>query len=141
MAAKIRKLNEGQALLEFALVVLIFPLIMFGIFDLGRIFQTQLVITNAAREGARYLVRNPDDNLDIFFGTIEATLREAESSAVTLIASDVNITACTDTDVPDDGCDSQSVVEVTVTKSFSFFFGDYLVGPLPLSSSARMLIP
>ncbi|HHY30590.1 MAG TPA: pilus assembly protein, partial [Syntrophaceticus sp.] len=45
--------NRGQALLEFALVLPILLLFVFGIIEFGIIFFDNLVITQAVREGAR----------------------------------------------------------------------------------------
>jgi len=45
---------DGQALVEFALVLPILVLILMGIIEFGRIFFAYLVITEMAREGARY---------------------------------------------------------------------------------------
>jgi hypothetical protein len=46
--------GRGQGLAEFALVLPVFLLIVFGIIDLGRVVWATDDITNAAREGARY---------------------------------------------------------------------------------------
>ncbi len=43
----------GVAAVEFAIVVPIFLLMVFGIMELGRAFMVQQIITNASREGAR----------------------------------------------------------------------------------------
>jgi hypothetical protein len=48
--------NTGQALLEFALVVPLFFLLLFGIMDFGRLFSTQLTLQNALREAGRFTV-------------------------------------------------------------------------------------
>jgi TadE-like protein len=45
---------SGQALVEFALVVPIFFLLVFSIIQLGLVFGAQNAITNAVRETARY---------------------------------------------------------------------------------------
>ena len=45
--------NKGQALVEFAFVLPIILLVLMGIIEFGRIFNTYLVLTNASREGAR----------------------------------------------------------------------------------------
>jgi Flp pilus assembly protein TadG len=50
---RLRKRQQGQTLVEFALVMPILILILFGILEFGRIFFSYIVITNAAREGAR----------------------------------------------------------------------------------------
>lgn len=45
--------QRGQALVETALVLPVILAMLLGIFGFGRIFNAQLVITNASREGAR----------------------------------------------------------------------------------------
>ena len=48
--------ERGAALLETAITVPIILLISVGIFEFGRAYQVQQVLTNAAREGARLAV-------------------------------------------------------------------------------------
>ena len=48
--------EKGAALIEAAVTVPIILLISVGIFEFGRAYQTQQVLTNAAREGARLAV-------------------------------------------------------------------------------------
>ncbi len=48
------KSEGGQAMVEFALVLPIFFLIIGGIIDFGWIFHHQTIANNACREGARY---------------------------------------------------------------------------------------
>jgi Flp pilus assembly protein TadG len=48
-----RAAPHGQALVEFALIVPIFVLLLVGIFDLGRGVYAYSTINNAAREGVR----------------------------------------------------------------------------------------
>jgi len=50
---RLRDTECGQALVEFAMVVPLFLLLLFALVDFGRAFYTWLLITNAAREGAR----------------------------------------------------------------------------------------
>lgn len=45
--------RRGQALAEFALVLLPLLLVLLGIIQMGLVFNAQVTITNAAREGAR----------------------------------------------------------------------------------------
>ena len=54
--------EDGQALLEFALVLPIFLLILCGILDFGWLFYNQLALNNICREGARYAVVNTAAN-------------------------------------------------------------------------------
>jgi Flp pilus assembly protein TadG len=51
--ARLRKTEAGQTLVEFSLVLPVFLLLIFALVDFGRAFYTWLLITNAAREGAR----------------------------------------------------------------------------------------
>jgi Flp pilus assembly protein TadG len=44
----------GQALVEFALIVPFFVLLLMGIIDLGRYVSSANALNNAAREGARF---------------------------------------------------------------------------------------
>jgi len=53
MIQKFVKTQRGQTLVELALVLPIIILILFGTLELGRVFHSYIVITNAAREGAR----------------------------------------------------------------------------------------
>jgi Flp pilus assembly protein TadG len=45
--------QEGQALVEFALIIPIFLLVVVGLFDAGRLVYTNSALSQAAREGAR----------------------------------------------------------------------------------------
>jgi hypothetical protein len=48
-----RKRQAGQTLVEFALVLPIFLLLVFGLIDVGRFVYTDATLSQAAREGAR----------------------------------------------------------------------------------------
>ncbi|WP_296710270.1 TadE family protein [Eubacterium sp.] len=50
--------EKGQDIVEFALVLPILALLLFGIIDYGWIFFNEARIGNAAREGARFAVMN-----------------------------------------------------------------------------------
>jgi len=51
---------RGQALVEFALVLPLFLLLMVALFDMGRAVFAFNTLTNAAREGARMAIVNQD---------------------------------------------------------------------------------
>ena len=56
MASSIRQRlasERGAELIEFAMVLPLLLMLIFGIVDFGFMFQRYLVVTNAAREGAR----------------------------------------------------------------------------------------
>lgn len=46
--------HKGQALVEFSLTLLVFLLLIFLIFEVGRIMQVYLTLQHAAKQGARY---------------------------------------------------------------------------------------
>ena len=48
--------EDGAALIEFAIVLPLMLLVLFGTIDFGLLFQRYQVVTNAAREGARMAV-------------------------------------------------------------------------------------
>lgn len=53
---QIRQRERGNALIETAITLPILLLLMVGIFEVGRAYETWQVLTNAAREGARMSV-------------------------------------------------------------------------------------
>jgi hypothetical protein len=59
------KREGGQSLVEFALVLPIFLLVLFAIVDFGMAFHAWITVTNSAREGAR-------------LGAVRATATEIE---------------------------------------------------------------
>jgi Flp pilus assembly protein TadG len=60
MIRRIRKRDRGQSLAEFAMVVPIFLILVFGIIDFGMGLRAYITVSQATREGARYAsVGNP----------------------------------------------------------------------------------
>lgn len=53
MIRKLRTGEHGQALVEMALVLPLFFLLLFGVIEMGRIGYAYITISNAAREGGR----------------------------------------------------------------------------------------
>ena len=60
-----RKRSRGQALVEFALILPVFMLVMLIAIDFGRLFFTYIQVNNAAREGAAYGAGNPTSTTGI----------------------------------------------------------------------------
>ena len=56
MNRKARHREKGAELVEMAFVVLLFMVLMMGVFEFGRAYNIYQNITNAAREGARFAV-------------------------------------------------------------------------------------
>jgi Flp pilus assembly protein TadG len=66
-----RHRERGNALVETAITMPILLLLMVGIFEIGRAYETWQVLTNAAREGARMAVTPNSDS-----GATEALVRK-----------------------------------------------------------------
>jgi Flp pilus assembly protein TadG len=106
--------ERGAAAIEFALVLPILVLLIVGIFEFGRLFNVQLTLSNAAREGARVMAINDDPS-------------EARSAAIA--AAPVLNPAITDgqIDVSPDSCDDNpgDQVEVVITYEVALIAPDF----------------
>lgn len=122
-----RMRERGAAAVELAIILPLLLLIIAGVVDFGRAFFTQVVLTNAAREGARAAVVDAD---------WEGRALAATNGVPKAVASAY----------PSAGCAPDSDITVTVTTEFDWlilgpamsFFG--VSGGLPndLSSDATM---
>ncbi len=56
--------DDGAAAVEFALVLPLLLLIIFGIIDFGRAYMAQIALTQAAREGARVAALDPAGDVE-----------------------------------------------------------------------------
>ena len=68
--------DEGQSLVEMAMVLPILLGLFVGILEFGRAWNVRQVTTNAAREGARLAILDSSDEADVR-GAIEAHLTRA----------------------------------------------------------------
>jgi Flp pilus assembly protein TadG len=137
--ASIRK-EKGQGLVEFVIIFMVLMLVVFGVLDLGRVFHAMITITNASREGARYLSLHPTDNADGFAGTKNAAISETQGSILSLEPDQVQVTLCIDSDAIS-GCDSGYPVRVEVSYPFEFLLGWFSSSPLTLSQATEMIVP
>jgi len=78
--------QQGQSMTEFALVLPLLALLLFGVIQFGLVFNNYLTLTDAVRAGARKAAvgRHEDDP----GGAAEAAVRNA---ATDLIESDLNV--------------------------------------------------
>lgn len=135
--------ERGQSLVEFALLLPVLLLILLGAVDLARVYTTQVTITNAAREGARFGAANRTNTPEIQ----NKAVQEASSSGVAISTSDVAV-ACFPFagNTPFASCIDSGIVagdrlRVTVTHAFPLITGGILgFGALTLSNSATMVI-
>ena len=80
-----RDRSRGQSLVEFALVIPIFLLLMVSLFDLGRAVFAYNSVTNAAREGARFAAVNQSSALIIQHAIAQTQMAETQSPNVTVV--------------------------------------------------------
>ena len=59
--------ERGAAVVEFAIVLPFLMLLLMGIIELGLLFYSQQILTNASREGARSGIARFDENSDGLF--------------------------------------------------------------------------
>jgi Flp pilus assembly protein TadG len=79
IAMKIIKNENGQALVEFAIILPILLLLIMGIFEFGMLLNSYLTIQNAAREGARLgIVGGTDVEIDSLINSISPTLTPSD---------------------------------------------------------------
>jgi len=84
--------SSAQSLVEFALLLPLLLVLVISAVELGRLFYTQIVITNAAREGAYYLsTHRKDYNLITHAApsTVSAAQAEAENSGISEVTVDI----------------------------------------------------
>ena len=129
--------QKGATTLEFAIVSILFILLVFGIIDFGLLFYNQQVITNAAREGARYgIVARPED-YKITEGAVETRVQSfALSHLVYHGTGDFVSDASFKSGLPYCG-KFKDELNVHVTYAYSFFF---LPFDLPLLESWTTMI-
>lgn len=77
--------RRGQALVEFALIVPIFLLILLAVFDLGRAVFAYNSVTNAAREGARLAIVNQTTASITAKAIANVSIAETASPNVTVV--------------------------------------------------------
>jgi Flp pilus assembly protein TadG len=81
-------MRRGQALLELAVALSFLLLVLAGIADYGRALIVSVTLANAAREGAHYVARNPND----LASARQIVRQEAANSGITLSDADIQIT-------------------------------------------------
>ena len=132
-----RRRTAGQSLVEFALIVPVFMLIAFGIFDFGLAFDSSLTISNAAREGARYGATYPDTTaITNRVKTVAGRLNDARLT-VTVSCKTSTGAACSGGMA---GATTGTTVVVSVTYSYQMITPIVFGTTLPLSSTAQMRV-
>ena len=124
----VKRSNRGNSVIEFALILPILLMVLFGITEFGRAFMTSNVLYTACREGARLaVVTGPD---------VPAVIARVED-----VLDAAKITATLITVVGPDSLDTQRRVTVTASMNFEVFSGNVLwpfTGVIPLQASTSM---
>lgn len=92
--------EDGQAMVEFALILPLLILLLCGIIDFGWIFGNQITMNNASREAARFMAINYDttktltQNQTVATGIMQARLSTMDdgSLVVTLTTNGDTVT-------------------------------------------------
>ena len=86
--------QRGQALAEFAIILVVLMLLLLGIVDLSRAVYIRSVVANAAREGARYAVVQPRDAAQdaIASATTSVVVDKSLAGSVAVSPADVSVT-------------------------------------------------
>ena len=85
-----RDRERGQAVIETALVLPVILAMILGVFSLGSLFSTQLIVTNASREGARLgALGRPESRVrdTVKAYLVQSGLKEAPQIAITTVKS------------------------------------------------------
>jgi hypothetical protein len=123
--------EEAQSLLEVALVLPILLLLLVIVVDAARAFDAYIVLTNAAREGARHATVIPDPTIDDI----------KELVVLDVVGSGTNVTNMADFVASDvDVIMGTSAVTVTVSYEFDLWFGG-LVGFSTFDLSKTAVMP
>jgi Flp pilus assembly protein TadG len=119
--------DRGQAIVEFALVLPVFLLLVLGIVQFGRLYSNNETITNATRAGARVAAvsRTASD-------PVGATIQAVKNSAPNLDPSQVSVTVS-----PAPPWPQGSLVTVTATYPYSVDLLGMVVKSGTLSSSTK----
>lgn len=122
--------RRGQALVELALILPVLLMLVFGIIEFGRVMGSYLIITQAAREGARAGAVNPTDT---------AINDAVDNAAAILDSSRLDVTITPDSGSRIRGAALTVRIEYTVDL-VAPLFNLVIPDPFPLSARTTMRI-
>lgn len=134
---------RGQELVEFAIIVPVLVLILFGVLDLGRVFFGTIAITNAARVGARAAVLSfdPFNNTIDINEAVAVANSEAQAGSLDLPHGSISVTCLDALGNVTTACNSGNPVQVTVRYNFDLIITGILGANLQITRSAEMMLP
>lgn len=133
-----RQERRGQTLVEFALILPIFLLLLMGIFDFGRAVYAYNTVSNAARQAVRLAIVDQEPSKIQDLAAKQAASLGIDPSTVTITFVNPDLSSGQPCDVVPvlNGC----IVEVTVPYTYRAatpIIGN-LIGPISISSTSRL---
>jgi hypothetical protein len=132
--------QRGQVLVEFSLAILVFIVLLMGVFDLGR----GIYMYNGVSEAARELARSTSVHPGVVLGQSDETqgvLGVQQGLVPSLGAPTFECVDIAGSAVAHDPCRSGDFVRVTITAQYDPVSLLGFIGPITLSSSASLEIP
>jgi Flp pilus assembly protein TadG len=133
-----RRRSSGQSMVEFALILPLFLLLVFGVLDFGRAVYADSTITNAAREGARFGMIAPSPT-----SAIQVKVQQYAAS-LAIPTSNVSV-SCVTADGANDCANAQAGDQITVAVTYAFVpvvvnIGGFVDPSLTLAGQATMVV-
>ena len=128
-----RRGERGQGLVELALALPIFILVVMGIVDFGMCLRAYVLVNNSSREGARYAIVCPSILND---DAVKARVVDRSNGLIT--TDHVYVTW----ETPSLRCKSGDFVKVEATTNYQYItpLSAFLPGPLRLTASSTMRV-
>lgn len=120
-----RRHRRGENAIEFALVLPVLLVVLFGIFEMGWYFNRYLVVSAATRDGARAAAMVPED------GDVEGVARQMVLNKLSDLADTSEVAVSTTVD----GVAPDRTVTVTVTTPYTAFAGRFVPAPSTIEST------
>ena len=133
------KNQEGAAAVEFAIILPLFLVLVFGIIEFSIAFYDKAMITNASREGARRgIVRTMNPDAVTADAEIDGAVNTYLTGNLITFDSDTSV----DIDITREGFAPGDDLTVTVTYSYGYLLLpaliDALAGPINLKATTVM---
>jgi Flp pilus assembly protein TadG len=116
--------ERGAAAVEFALILPVLLLMVFGMLEFSRAYNTQISLSGAAREGARVMAIHDDADM-----AVDAAIAAAPSVNPVVTSGDITITPAS--------CSSGEQVEFSIDYDLPLMTGFFGV-TLPISGVGVM---
>ncbi len=130
---RVRDARGGAAALEFALGLPVFAALVYGLFEVSRIFLTLSTLEYAVEEAARFAIVNND-------ATAEEIQQFVTDSAAGLNAAQIDIDVTFEQDTTGAGAGTLGFVTVTGTFAYTPVVKVRGIGDFDITTSTRMAV-